>query len=192
MVSYPSGSGLFSASRRPKVKIRLIFDKIRGKKNEKSSCIRREVVLDCVRRGKKRMTYWRINDGPMTEADLRRDHESRPWVWDDDEEPTRPGLSVCASLEELARYFAIGDAPGIPGRGANLWGSWLVQLEGEVVGEGFDGEPLIRPTRIISQEPVEDRFLGLVQQQAEEYYGFLCRWDRNDRLQGLFLEEAED
>lgn len=101
-------------------------------------------------------TYYRISPRPMTEADLHEDHVSALWVGEDDER--RRGMSACESYEDLVGYFA---ADG--GRGARYDGAMLVELEGVLSDDDPwepEGEVLIHPTRIVSQVPVADGFVG--------------------------------
>lgn len=95
------------------------------------------------------MTFWRVHPKKMTDSDLKREWTSELWVGDG---KVHKGLSVTRSYGDLLAYFA-GDSD--VGRSAYMKGAHIVQLKGEVIGRGHDGEPLIQPTRVVSSKPVE-------------------------------------
>lgn len=108
------------------------------------------------------VTAYRISPRPLTEADLHDGHVSRVWDSTGIEDGDRAGLSACDSYGGLIGYFAGGIGLSL-GRGAALEGAYLVVLEGELSNdEPFDGddEILVHPTRIVSQEPVTERFIA--------------------------------
>lgn len=100
------------------------------------------------------MTYYRISRTEMTDADMHEGHVSYQWGGGEDE--PFAGLSVCDSYQGLVEYFAGGIGVSA-GRGADLVDVYLVELEGEDIGPGWEGgdiERMIHPARIISQHPV--------------------------------------
>ena len=99
---------------------------------------------------------WRINDGPMTDADCHRRHISQLWVdGSDSDTALRTGVSCCQTFDDLVAYFAAG---GRLGRNGRFAGSCLIHMEGTASDEAaWDaGELLLHPTRIISCVPVSE------------------------------------
>jgi hypothetical protein len=106
--------------------------------------------------------YYRISPRPMADSDLHDRHESSLWIDDGLDERPRSGLSVCEGYEQLLSYFAGGCGVSL-GRGAVYQGAYIVELEGEPSGDEpweRELEALIHPARIVSQEPVAERFLA--------------------------------
>lgn len=101
-------------------------------------------------------TYYRIQAPTYTPEDLLNPENWNSWDYN---ETVREGVSVCGSLEELATYFA---QVGIE------WDDTfnLIELEGDFTGEdALDadmGEYLIYPTKIVSVEPITDRFMDMI------------------------------
>ena len=90
------------------------------------------------------MRGYRVHHRSEPVADLLRPGRlSHLWTGTDDD--TREGVSCCRSLEALATYFA--------GRGANLRGSIVVEIEGDEAPDADwdadEGAVLLRPTRIV-------------------------------------------
>lgn len=103
------------------------------------------------------MTGWRINQGPMTDADCHRNHRSTLWSGGcDGDDAERSGVSCCRTLGDLVAYFASGDPGCRTGRNARFGGAYLVQIEGKPSDdEPWDeGELLLHPTAVLSCEPV--------------------------------------
>lgn len=110
----------------------------------------------------KRATYYRIQTADRDPADLLAPENQVSYHWNEIDSPeyTRQGVSVCATLEDLARYLA---GSGIP-YGAGEW--VIVELAGEVSDDTpYDaeyGEILIHPTEIVSVRPMDDEFFELI------------------------------
>lgn len=76
-----------------------------------------------------------------------------------DESDIRPGVSACASIEDLAAYFA---QAGIPlSDGCQLVAMECDWAEGDDADAAL-GAILVMPTGIISAEPIGDAFYELV------------------------------
>ena len=105
--------------------------------------------------------YFRVQDGALDITELL-DPERVSSAWHRTDRD-RPGVSVCESREELARYLATAGS-GIP-YGSGGW--VIVELEGEVI-PGADpldaewGEVLIRPTRVVDVAEIDDEFFEMV------------------------------
>lgn len=106
-------------------------------------------------------SYFRVQAGERDVLDLL-DPEmqvSNAWHRTDRE---RPGISVCESRETLAQYLATVGS-GIP---YGLPGWVLVELIGEpTYGDALDGEygeVLVRPTEIVSAEPIPADFWDMI------------------------------
>lgn len=113
-------------------------------------------------------TYFRVQDGNRSlDQLLDPDQVSGYWGRSDLD---RPGVSVCESIEALARYLAGTGIPyGLPG--------WvLVELEGEEIDgadavDAADGEVLIRPTRVVSSQLIPDELfeeIGRIYEESED------------------------
>ena len=88
-------------------------------------------------------TYWRLHwDG--TETFSAENANSRLWGSVDD---GKRGYSCCESADKLVEYFSHDDVmdPEDP-EVATLP---VVEFEGDEVGTGADGEPLVVPSRVI-------------------------------------------
>lgn len=98
-------------------------------------------------------TYYRVQSADRDVAALLDPTEqvSRAWHRDDIDQV---GVSVCESPEDLARYL-VGAGEGIP-FGAGKW--VVVELVGDLIlGRSHDedfGERLVRPTAIVSVQPL--------------------------------------
>lgn len=82
-------------------------------------------------------------------------------TWDNDTRFEQTGVSVCASLEDLAWYLG-NDGQGIP---VDMdFGTWvIVELTGDLLGAGQDRtESLIQPTAVVSVTPIDDEFRAMV------------------------------
>lgn len=108
------------------------------------------------------MTFVRIQSAGRDVNDLV-DPQRRQvsYHWSEDESMDRPGVSVCASVEDLVHYLA---ASGIP-YGAGEW--VVVELDGDrVVGvtpcDADAGELLIWPSEILDVRPMDDDFFDLI------------------------------
>jgi hypothetical protein len=107
-------------------------------------------------------TYFRIQTADRDPADLLIAENQVSYHWNeiDSTEYTRRGVSVCATLEDLARYLA---GSGIP-YGAGEW--VIVELAGPISDDTpYDaeyGEILIHPTEIVSVRPMDDEFFELI------------------------------
>jgi hypothetical protein len=114
-------------------------------------------------------TYFRVQSADRDPADLLDpEHQvSRAWHRDDIDQD---GVSVCESPEDLARYLVTA-GEGIP-FGAGRW--VVVELRGDLVlGRSHDedhGERLIRPTEIVSVQPL-DTLDDLISAAYDEIYG---------------------
>lgn len=89
------------------------------------------------------MTFFRLHwDGPATFS--KENAVSRRWGSANDE---RRGYSCCRSADDLVEYFSWDDCmdPDDP----EVASLPVVEFEGEVVGEGIDGEPLVVPTEVV-------------------------------------------
>jgi len=105
---------------------------------------------------RKENMYYRISKREMTEKDCHSNYTSSLW-YNSNKEDDRRGISCCNTLEQLMKYF-LGDVGTSFCRGAQIGGSYLVELEGEESeDEPWEGdiEFLIHPTKIISCNPVE-------------------------------------
>ena len=115
--------------------------------------------------------YYRIGD-EMTASDCNRGHISRLWCGEDDQ--ARGGVSCCASMEELAEYFAGSRLGGnSPGRGALLDGAYLTIMTGDVSDDTpweAEGECLVHPTGIIQSELIKDEFMDELAQLIAEMW----------------------
>lgn len=106
------------------------------------------------------MTYYRVQTSDRDPTDLLdADYRSATWR---DELDSQEGVSVCESREALADYLATG-GQGIP-IGTGDW--VLVELEGHPIfaraRDADYGELLIRPTRVVSTEPLGDVFYAMI------------------------------
>jgi len=119
--------------------------------------------------------FWRIHDREFTKKDIHNNHRSKVWL-DQDDENTKPGLSVTKTLDDLVNYFAGHRRGGSSaGRGATLNGAHLVQIagheNGEVPYEEQDGERLIEPHRVLSSTPVHQTpFLGMLKKRIDDQW----------------------
>jgi hypothetical protein len=87
---------------------------------------------------------------------------------------TRQGVSVCATLEDLAEYIVSGLGGALDPRAGGDW--VIVEVEGPRSGDSPVDETyelLIRPTRIVSVTPVGDEFLALMAERE----AFLASFD---------------
>lgn len=107
-------------------------------------------------------TYYRIQTADRDPADLLAPENQVSYNWNEIDSPeyTRRGVSVCATLGDLARYLA---GSGIP-YGV---GSWvIVELAGEISDDtpcdGESGEILIHPTEIVSVRPLADEMYEMI------------------------------
>lgn len=91
---------------------------------------------------------------------------SRAWHREDIDQP---GVSVCETLSDLAAYLAVGPGQGIP-YGAGQW--VIVELHGEqLLDRSHDeehGERLVRPTKIVSVDPMGDEFFDMIAAAFEQ------------------------
>lgn len=85
-----------------------------------------------------RRTYWRIQDAGLA---LSRSHRSRTWSLDEDDEDDEgeehDGTSVvlgCHRLPSAQPSLHVGDVE-------------IIELDGDETGQGWDGEPVVVPTR---------------------------------------------
>jgi hypothetical protein len=113
------------------------------------------------------MTYYRIQDARIRVEDLLNPKHQTSVSYTTDTE--RSGVSVCDSLESLARYLA---NTGIP-----FTTDWVViGVRGHLSPEdGEDarlGELLIYPTEIISVEPMTSRLAGLIDTAVDDAYNY--------------------
>jgi len=82
-----------------------------------------------------RRTYWRIQDAGLP---LSRSHRSRTWSLDDDDEgEEHAGTSVVLGVHRLP----------IANPSLHAGAVEIVELEGDEAGSGWDGEPVVIPTR---------------------------------------------
>lgn len=100
------------------------------------------------------MRYFRVQSGDVDPGYLLDPEAQVSEQWGGTDR--RPGVSVCESRADLARYLA-GPGQGIP-YGSGGW--ILVELEGEELAErGLDwehGEILVRPTRLVAVTSLDD------------------------------------
>ncbi|MET7395635.1 hypothetical protein ABZS66_19305 [Dactylosporangium sp. NPDC005572] len=105
-------------------------------------------------------TYFRIQTADRDPADLLDPEHQISGHWSNIESMDRPGVSVCASREDLARYLA---GAGIP-FGVGEW--VLVELRGERSDvadyDAAFGALLVHPTEIVAVAPLDDEFYDLV------------------------------
>lgn len=105
-------------------------------------------------------SYFRIQTADRNVDDLLDPANHTSHHWGNYEDMDRPGVSVCATRDDLARYLA---GSGIP-FGLGEW--VIVELAGEHTDvRGCDaetGELLIRPTAIVAVTPADDEFYELV------------------------------
>jgi hypothetical protein len=101
------------------------------------------------------MTYWRIQDPGLH---LSKSHRSATHSLDDDDPgEIHAGTSVTRSISELGRMGP--NLHGFPGSEVDL-----IELEGDEVGRGWDGEPVVIPTRELKRFRTtlpRDGFVGL-------------------------------
>lgn len=115
-------------------------------------------------------TYFRVQTSDRDPQDLLDpEHQiSRAWHREDLD---RTGVSVCASLEELAAYLA-GPGSGIP-YGLPDW--VLIELRGDISDDqpldAEHGELLIHPTEIVSVQPIPDSFFDLISAAYDNLIG---------------------
>lgn len=96
--------------------------------------------------------YYRVQAPGRNPHDLISDPMT--YAWNSQETPQH-GVSVCDSVEELATYLAT------KGQGIELWTDWvLVELSGEYIGTGHDGEPLIIPDAVVAVSTLTDDFFA--------------------------------
>ena len=88
-------------------------------------------------------SYWRIQHA---EDPISADWRSQIGH-DDDDLGTEKGTSCCASFAELQKWAKGGHADWL---NADLV---VVEFEGDLVGRGTDGEPVVRPTRELRRIP---------------------------------------
>lgn len=105
-------------------------------------------------------SYFRIQTADRNVGDLLDPAQQISRHWSEDEVRDQPGVSVCASLEDLARYLATS---GIP-FGSGEW--VIVELLGERTEargcDAADGELLVLPYEIVSVVPMGDEFYEMV------------------------------
>lgn len=105
-------------------------------------------------------TYFRIQLADRDARDLLDADQQTSTHYSNIESMDRPGVSVCASREELAAYLA---GAGVP-FGTGEW--VLVELLGDRSDiADYDAEfgaLLVHPTRIVSVGPIDDDFYELV------------------------------
>jgi hypothetical protein len=86
------------------------------------------------------------------------------WIsrhWSEQDDMARPGVSVCASIEDLAHYLAVC---GIP-YGIGEWS--IVELRGDRRYDATPcdlhaGELLVNPTKIVAVTPMGDDMYELI------------------------------
>jgi len=110
-------------------------------------------------------TYYRIGSA-LSARDMHRDHVSRVWCGDEGERERR-GMSVVADYDALITYLAEG---GRLGRGATYRDAWLSELTGEVSDDEprDEGELLIHPETVVSQEPASAALAHAVAERLSE------------------------
>jgi hypothetical protein len=107
------------------------------------------------------MSFYRIQNADRDATDLLDPENWVSYHWNERDEDARPGVSVCASIDDLAAYLA---GAGIP---IGL-GDWvIVELDGDrrqdvTAYDAQFGELLINPTEILSVRPAGDEFYQLI------------------------------
>lgn len=107
-------------------------------------------------------SYYRVQTADRDPADLiDAERTQKSYAWFAPESWDRPGVSVCASLEELATYLA---QSGVP-YGA---GEWVIvellgdEVEGVMGNDAEYGELLVWPTEIVSVRPMDAEFFDMI------------------------------
>ena|SRR5690242_4181027 len=118
-------------------------------------------------------TYFRVQSGDRDPADLLDPGYQFSHTPTRDPHYTREGVSVMTNMDDLYEYFACPDSAGIQIRE----GAWVVvELEGDEVEDSSPvdahfGEVLVRPTRIVSVQPLGDEFLAQVDAAELRIFG---------------------
>lgn len=104
------------------------------------------------------MTFFRIQPAARDTADLLDESTWESRNWNDEWAPTRHGVSVCGSIDDLVGYFRVA-------------GGWiddcvLVELDGyyshDDDEDAANGALLVCPTAIISVTPVSDELIARI------------------------------
>lgn len=116
-------------------------------------------------------TFYRIQREEYDVADLLNPSFQTSHAYNGNKALTRRGVSACASLKELAEYLAAGQAGALDPRNSRGWA--VVCFEGVLSGDSpVDiGEVLTIPSRIVSVEPVDTEFLGMIAAAELEIFG---------------------
>ncbi len=119
------------------------------------------------------MTFFRIQTADRDVNELLDPGYQFSHAYNGAQRNTRPGVSVCASLEDLAEYLVSGLAGALQVRN----GDWvIVEVEGSESGASPvdpEYELLVRPTRIVSVTPAGDDFYALMDAAEEMLAGYV-------------------
>lgn len=106
-------------------------------------------------------SYFRVQGAHRDVTDLLDPANWISYHWSERDDMARPGVSVCASREDLVHYLAVCGIPyGV--------GEWVVvELRGErrydvTPCDAEHGELLVNPTEIVTVTPMDDDMFALI------------------------------
>ena len=126
-------------------------------------------------------TYFRVQSAGRDASDLLDEGYQFSHAYNGNTTLTREGVSVCASLEDLAEYLVSGLAGALDVRS----GQWvIVEVEADEIADArpvdAEYELLVRPTRIVSVAPVGDDFLAKMDAAEAFLAGFVTTAEFDD------------
>lgn len=124
-------------------------------------------------------TYYRVQTANRDVTELLDPDYQFSHTYNRNAALTQEGVSVCASLDDLAEYLESGLAGALDVRS----GGWvIVELAADEIGDArpvdAEYELLVRPTAIVAVTPVGDDFLALLDEKAAFFASFASNdWD---------------
>jgi len=108
-------------------------------------------------------TWFRVQHADRDVCELLDSGYCFSHAWSGDPGDTREGVSVCATLAELAEYLASPISAAIT-VGEGNW--MIVELAGDPIPGARPIDPeyehLVRPSAIVAVRPVDDEFLAMI------------------------------